>query len=66
MTPLHCPHCGNESRYRVVDTKLENDGWRRRECLDCGARWSTREINLPIRPDYVHRGKVRGQLGLGF
>lgn len=65
MKPLCCPLC-QSSRFHVVDTRLELNGWRRRECLDCGARWSTREINLPLRGEYLHRPKFHGQMGLEF
>lgn len=38
-----CPDCGSEN-WRVVDTRPTEKGRRRRkECLDCGNRWSTIE-----------------------
>lgn len=41
---LTCSACG-ESRTTVIDTRPTSLGIRRRrECLACGARWTTREI----------------------
>jgi len=42
---VQCPFCGDESD-KVVDTRLGRDGIeirRRRECLECGRRFTTRE-----------------------
>lgn len=58
MTSLKfaCPDCGSY-RSKVCDTrpwfKRETDEegvWRRRECLDCHARFSTREHIVVDRP----------------
>lgn len=40
-----CPECGTVDD-RVVDSRVSDDGrrFRRRECLDCGARWNTWEV----------------------
>ena len=49
---MHCPFC-NFADTKVVDSRLSgNDSQvrRRRECLNCGSRWSTiesAELNLP-------------------
>tara|TARA_B100001093_G_scaffold387645_1_gene373667 strand:- start:51 stop:572 length:522 start_codon:yes stop_codon:yes gene_type:complete len=49
---MHCPFC-NFADTKVVDSRLSgNDSQvrRRRECLNCGIRWSTiesAELNLP-------------------
>ena len=49
---MHCPFC-NFADTKVVDSRLGgNDSQvrRRRECLNCGSRWSTiesAELNLP-------------------
>ena len=49
---MHCPLC-NFADTKVVDSRLSgNDSQvrRRRECLNCGSRWSTiesAELNLP-------------------
>jgi len=38
-----CTHSNNE----VVNSRKQVNGvYRRRECLDCGFRWSTREIPI--------------------
>jgi len=49
---MHCPFCSAPDT-RVVDSRLSNDGdqvRRRRECVDCGERFTTyesAELNLP-------------------
>lgn len=37
---MKCPVCGNKSRVIATDS-----GRRRRECLNCRARWTTTEVN---------------------
>lgn len=49
---MKCPYCGH-SDDRVLDTRVQKDGGirRRRECLECKARFSTLEtvmVNLPF------------------
>lgn len=40
---MRCPECGSEDD-KVLNTKdQETRIWRRRECQDCGARWTTHE-----------------------
>jgi transcriptional repressor NrdR len=42
---MRCPHCGNEED-KVVDSRLADEGRairRRRECLECGRRFTTFE-----------------------
>jgi transcriptional repressor NrdR len=49
---MHCPFCSAPDT-RVVDSRLSNDGdqvRRRRECVDCGERFTTyesAELNMP-------------------
>lgn len=46
--PLHCPFCHHEDS-RVVDSRTSEDGStirRRRECPNCGGRFSTIETTL--------------------
>lgn len=48
---MKCPYCGH-SEDRVLDTRVQKDGSirRRRECLDCKARFTTAEtliLNFP-------------------
>ena len=39
-----CPACGR-SYSKIVDTRIRHGyRFRRRECLSCGARWSTVEV----------------------
>lgn len=44
---MNCPHCGSENSHKVLDKR--NDGpedsiRRRRECLECGERFTTYEL----------------------
>ena len=49
---MHCPFCSAPDT-RVVDSRLSNEGdqvRRRRECLECGERFTTyenAELNMP-------------------
>ena len=44
---MTCPYCGSETK--VVDSRPQEDSvYRRRECVDCKARFSTTEIDLAI------------------
>ena len=45
---MHCPHCGSDND-RVLDSRACDDGRairRRRECPECGARFSTQEVAI--------------------
>lgn len=55
MVSAVCPRCGH-GESTVVDTRLTEEGWRRRRrsCLSCEARWSTLEV--PV--DVVDRARV--------
>ena len=42
---LVCPDCGRVSASRVVSSKPSRDSVkRRRECSECGGRWTTFEV----------------------
>ncbi len=69
---MRCPSCGDEEN-RVIDTRLARDGEeirRRRECEECGHRFTTRErveLQLPKiikrderREDYMREKLVTG------
>ena len=44
MAMMECPHCGNDKSC-VVDSRKCADGIRRRrECENCGERWTTYEF----------------------
>ncbi|MBI1298198.1 transcriptional repressor NrdR [bacterium] len=44
---MHCPHCGNED-HKVVDTRDAGDAIRRRrECRNCGQRFTSYEHAAP-------------------
>lgn len=50
---MRCPYC-KQDRDRVIDTRLGEDGYvtrRRRECLECGRRYTTHERleEMPLR-----------------
>ena len=58
---MQCPFCGDESD-KVVDTRLARDGVeirRRRECLECGRRFTTRERVETVLPRVRKRDERR-------
>jgi len=58
---VRCPYCGDESD-RVVDTRLARDGQeirRRRECLECKRRFTTRERVAEVWPRLIKRDERR-------
>jgi transcriptional repressor NrdR len=58
---VKCPFCGDEAN-RVVDTRLGRDGAeirRRRECQECGARFTTRERVEETLPRVIKRDERR-------
>ena len=61
---MKCPTCGNEDD-KVVDSRAVRDGRavrRRRECIDCGERFTTYEA-LETRPVLVAK---RGGHTVGY
>ena len=42
---MRCPTC-NSTQIKVIDTResIKNSILRRRKCISCGFKWSTREI----------------------
>lgn len=45
---MNCPDCGHPFS-SVLNSRRNPTGlsvYRRRECLDCGHRWSTREVEV--------------------
>jgi len=54
---MKCPECGNQNTL-IVDSRLINKGerrWRRKECSDCGIRFSTyetHEVKLKDVPEH--------------
>lgn len=58
---MRCPSCGDPSN-RVVDSRLVRDGSeirRRRECLECGRRFTTRERLDEALPRIVKKDERR-------
>ncbi len=58
---MRCPYCSDEAN-RVIDSRLGRDGneiRRRRECLECGRRFTTRERVEEVLPRVVKRDHRR-------
>lgn len=58
---MRCPYCA-DSANRVIDSRLGRDGSeirRRRECLECGRRFTTRERVEEVFPKVVKRDERR-------
>ncbi len=57
---MHCPYCQNE-RSRVVDTSHDTRGGirRRRECINCGQRFSTYERAILAAPLLIKQDGTR-------
>ena len=58
---MRCPYCSDEAN-RVIDSRLGRDGTeirRRRECLECGRRFTTRERVEEVLPKVVKRDERR-------
>jgi transcriptional repressor NrdR len=58
---VRCPYCADSSN-RVIDSRLGRDGSeirRRRECLECGRRFTTRERVEEVLPKVVKRDERR-------
>lgn len=62
---MRCPFCGDEAS-RVIDTRMSRDGGeirRRRECEECGRRFTTRErVELQL-PKVIKRDERREDYG---
>ena len=58
---MRCPYCSDPSN-KVIDSRLGRDGTeirRRRECLECGRRFTTRERVEEVLPKVVKRDERR-------
>ncbi len=58
---MHCPFCGTDDT-KVIDSRLVSDGEavrRRRECRNCGERWTTFETAELVMPRIVKRDGSR-------
>lgn len=58
---MRCPYCGDDSN-RVIDSRLGRDDTeirRRRECQECGRRFTTRERVEDVLPRIVKRDERR-------
>jgi len=52
---MYCPSCGSESR--VLETRRNSAGLRRRRACACGGKFTTYEIVVPDSP--MFRGELR-------
>ena len=58
---MRCPYCSDPTN-RVIDSRLGRDGTeirRRRECAECGRRFTTRERVDDVLPKVVKRDERR-------
>jgi len=58
---VRCPFCADEEN-KVIDTRLAKDGEeirRRRECAECGRRFTTRERLETVLPRVIKRDARR-------
>ena len=58
---MRCPFCADETN-KVIDSRLGRDGAeirRRRECLECGQRFTTRERVEEVLPKVVKQDERR-------
>lgn len=56
MAGLNCPKCGCEKSY-VKDCRTVADGLRRRrECQQCGSRWTTYELDNALMRRVIKKG----------
>ena len=56
---MKCPYCGHNDS-KVTDSREADDGIRRRrECLECGRRFTTRERVEEVLPKIVKRDERR-------
>lgn len=64
---MRCPYCSDAAN-RVIDSRLGRDGTeirRRRECLECGRRFTTRERVEDVLPKVVKRDERREEFWRG-
>ena len=62
---MHCPFCRFEET-KVIDSRLAGEGEqvrRRRECLQCGERFTTFESAELVMPRVVNEPPNSGQSG---
>ena len=58
---MQCPFCGDDGN-RVIDSRIARDGAeirRRRECDECGRRFTTRERIEEVLPRVIKRDERR-------
>jgi transcriptional repressor NrdR len=58
---MRCPHCQSEAGSKVIDTTHDNRGGvrRRRECKECGQRFSTYERSILATPTVIKEDGTR-------
>jgi len=58
---MYCPFCGKQET-KVIDSRLASEGTqvrRRRECLDCGERFTTFESAQLVMPRIIKSNGAR-------
>jgi transcriptional repressor NrdR len=61
IAAMHCPFCNHEET-KVIDSRLAGEGSqvrRRRECLNCGERFTTFESAELVMPRLIKRDQSR-------
>ena len=64
---MRCPYCSDEGS-RVIDSRLAREGneiRRRRECIECGRRFTTRERVDEVMPKVFKRDERREEYQRG-
>lgn len=57
-----CPHCGNMSNGKIVDTRPTMFGKRRRRlCEHCGKRFTTIENCVAKQRNYTYKGVTKDE-----
>ncbi len=64
---MQCPYCGDDGN-RVIDSRITREGSeirRRRECEECGRRFTTRERVEEVLPRIIKRDERREEYDRG-
>lgn len=65
MTLMECPKCGYYQSYVVDVAQCENGIRRRRECENCGERWTTYEFSAEVMQKFGIKMNARGRRNQG-
>ena len=50
---MTCPVCGGKTQVYDSRTPYGDEVWRRRQCVDCGYKFTTVEHEIDVRPPEV-------------